>query len=277
MASNNGINFAKAFGYHSLGAAIIFALLYFPLLAYFIFQSFARPTYVHFVMVVFCLIRIAAFSLRAVLVSIESEGQKLSLLIADQILFGVGFFGLLYSAYTLVLDIEIMLNRPESENPIIRLAKNRRLFRLALLIAVILVVSSTSSTNSDGTVSNSSKTQHAVGVAIFLVLTAVQAFQTLILAKMEIALSRQERRANERFGSRHAMSILLLASTLLLVREIFSIITVNDAAKQNTEHFWYPFFAVPEILVALLFTTPGLVPRREELQQRYPQNAQPHV
>ena len=90
-------------------------------------------------------------------------------------------------------------------------------------------------------------------------------------------MSRQERRANERFGSRHAMSILLLASTLLLVREIFSIITVNDAAKQNTEHFWYPFFAVPEILVALLFTTPGLVPRREELQQRYPQNTQPQV
>lgn len=90
-------------------------------------------------------------------------------------------------------------------------------------------------------------------------------------------MSRQEKRANERFGSRHAMSILLLASTLLLVREIFSIITVNDAAKQNTEHFWYPLFAIPEILVALLFTTPGLVPRREELQQRYPQNAQPHV
>lgn len=124
MASNNGINFAKAYGYHSLAAAIIFAILYFPLLAYFIFQSFARPTYVHTVMVVFCsseptifapiilcktypvyAVRIAAFALRAVLVSIESEGQKLGLLIADQILFGVGFFGLLYSAYTLVLDM----------------------------------------------------------------------------------------------------------------------------------------------------------------------------
>ena len=50
-------------------------------------------------------VRIAAFVLRAVLVSIESEGQKLGLLIGDQILFGVGFFGLLYSAYTLVLDM----------------------------------------------------------------------------------------------------------------------------------------------------------------------------
>ena len=54
MASNNGIDFAKAFGYSSTAAAIVFAVLYFPLLAYFIFQSFARPTYVHIVMVVFC-------------------------------------------------------------------------------------------------------------------------------------------------------------------------------------------------------------------------------
>ncbi len=128
MASNNVIDFARAFGYSSTAAAIVFAVLYFPLLAYFIFQSFARPTYVHIVMVVFCSsesrilsilfpvifiaythllysVRIAAFVLRAVLVSIESEGQKLGLLIADQILFGVGFFGLLYSAYTLVLDM----------------------------------------------------------------------------------------------------------------------------------------------------------------------------
>ena len=79
-----------------------------------------------------------------------------------------------------------MLNRPESANPIIRITKNRRLFRLALLVAVILVISATSSTNSDGTVSNSSKIQHEVGAIIFLVLTGLQAFQTLILAKMEI-------------------------------------------------------------------------------------------
>lgn len=63
MASNNGINFAKAYGYHSLAAAIIFAILYFPLLAYFIFQSFARPTYVHIVMVVFCLSEPTVFAL----------------------------------------------------------------------------------------------------------------------------------------------------------------------------------------------------------------------
>jgi len=43
--------------------------------------------------------------IRAILAGSESAGENLSLLIADEILFGVGFFGLLYSAYTLVLDL----------------------------------------------------------------------------------------------------------------------------------------------------------------------------
>ena len=83
------------------------------------------------------------------------------------------------------------------------------------------------------------------------------------------------KRTNERFGSRHAMSILLVASVLLLVREIFSVATMNNPAKQNAEHFWYPLIALPEILVTLCFTAPGLVPRRKEVQQHYAQNSPP--
>jgi len=50
-------------------------------------------------------VRIAAFSIRAALAGIESAGQNLNLVIADEVLIGVGYFGLLYSAYTLVLDL----------------------------------------------------------------------------------------------------------------------------------------------------------------------------
>lgn len=50
----DNINLAKAFGFESVGAAIVFAILYIPLLGWYIRQSFARPTYVHFVLVVFC-------------------------------------------------------------------------------------------------------------------------------------------------------------------------------------------------------------------------------
>lgn len=61
------------------------------------------------------------------------------------------------------------------------------------------------------------------------------------------------------------MLILLVISLLLLVREIFTTATVNNALKQNNEHFWYPLYALPEILAVTLYTAPGLVPPRSEL------------
>jgi hypothetical protein len=50
------------------------------------------------------IVRVTAFTLRAVLAGKESAGENLNLLIATQVLYSVGFFGLIYSAYTLVLD-----------------------------------------------------------------------------------------------------------------------------------------------------------------------------
>ncbi len=84
------------------------------------------------------------------------------------------------------LRSEIMQGRPESPLPIVRLAKNRHLFRLACVVAVALVVVSTTAIKSDGSIPSSAKTQRDVGSVIFLVLTALQAGQTLILAKEEI-------------------------------------------------------------------------------------------
>lgn len=52
----------------------------------------------------FYTVRIAAFVIRAVMAGESSAGQNLRLMIAEQVLFSVGYFGLLYSAYTLVLD-----------------------------------------------------------------------------------------------------------------------------------------------------------------------------
>ena len=58
----------------------------------------------------------------------------------------------------------------------------------------------------------------------------------------------------------------MMIALLLLIREIFTMATVSNAAKQDNERFWYPLVAVPEILAILLYTTPGLVPSRDELQ-----------
>jgi hypothetical protein len=67
-------------------------------------------------------------------------------------------------------------------------------------------------------------------------------------------------------GIRYGNYILPLISLMLIIRECFSAATVKQTVKQNNEHFWYPLIALPEIIVVLLYTTPGLVPRRDELQ-----------
>lgn len=53
------------------------------------------------------LVRVVAFVIRAVMVKVVSAGENLGLLIGDQILFGIGYAGLLYSSYTLVLDLYV--------------------------------------------------------------------------------------------------------------------------------------------------------------------------
>jgi hypothetical protein len=49
-------------------------------------------------------VRVVAFALRAILIGSRSLGKNLNVFIADEVMFGVGFFALLYSAFTLVLD-----------------------------------------------------------------------------------------------------------------------------------------------------------------------------
>jgi len=256
------IDFAKATGFHSVAAAIVFAVLYIPFFVWFIRQSIARPNYVYFVLTFFCAIRIAAFSVRAALAGIESAGENLSILIADEVLFGVGYFGLLYSAYTLVLDLESISDRPPPKNALLLLIRNRRLFRLAMTIAVALgIVSSTMHNGQSSTAS----ALHKISVIIFLILTVLQAFQTLMLARMEHSGATHFKQGNETFGKQHGIFILVCISLLLIVREAFSAATLANPSKQNNELFWYPLLAVPELLAVLLYATPDLVPRRDEL------------
>ena len=119
------INYGEILGISSLAGAIVFAVLYEPFLIFFIRKSITHPTYVHYVLTFFCtskyrkkkissyfrtqygwlpLVRVAGFIIRAIIAGSKTAAGSLGLVIADQILFSVGYFGLLYSAYTLVLD-----------------------------------------------------------------------------------------------------------------------------------------------------------------------------
>jgi len=61
-------------------------------------------------------VRVVAFAMRAALAKIESAGENLNLVLAQQIIYGAGFFGILYSAYIMLLDryVTIISSPPDS-------------------------------------------------------------------------------------------------------------------------------------------------------------------
>lgn len=269
------INFAKALGIESLPAAIVFMILYVALFAFFVYKSFTQPTTVHYMATSFSLIRVVTFAIRVALTSSKSAEQSLGVVIAEQVLSGVGYFGLLFSSYLLVMDRLLLTDAPPSNRPIVKLTHNRTFFRVLLLVAVILGIASAAKTNSNGNIVSSSKSLHIASTIMFLVLTVVQVLHTIHLSRTRISeQSQYYMRGKDSLGVRHGNHILLVVSLLLLLREIFATATVTNATKQENEHFWYPLISLPEILVVLLYTIPGLVPRRDELPGNSPVEVQ---
>jgi hypothetical protein len=177
----------------------------------------------------------------------------------------------------------------------LRITQNRRLFRAAILIALILGIASSSSTNSNGSSSTTTDTLHVASTIIFLVVTVLQAVQTIFLAnkrvsgtlsfliyivpKTHFSVQGQNKyfnQGNNSIGVRYGNYILLMISLLLVVREAFATATVKNTAKQDNEHFWYPFLAITEILAVSLFTAPGLVPRQDEVPEYSLADVTPH-
>ncbi|KAJ7111376.1 hypothetical protein C8R44DRAFT_883181 [Mycena epipterygia] len=258
-------DYATAFGYHSTLVAVIFAIIYLPLFLWFIRQSIKNTTYVYISLTVFCLMRVVAFALRAILIKSKSLGENLNVFIADEVMFGVGFFALLYSAYTLVLDREIVEGGAPIEYLPLKIMRDRRVFRLVLIVGVVLgVMGISDATSSDASKAANGKTLRRASTILFLVLTVIQALQTAF------AFNQSSMRAPSKylaFGDRHGKYILGLISLFLLVREVFLLATINDSTRQNEEVLWYPFVALPEVLAVFCYSISGLVPARSELKK----------
>ncbi|KAJ7579310.1 hypothetical protein C8J56DRAFT_1110606 [Mycena floridula] len=277
--SATSINYAKAFGFKSTAAAFLFAVIYMPLAAWFVFQSLRKRTYVVFVLTVFCTIRVTAFILRGILTSSDSAGENSSLFIADETLFGIGFFGILYSAFTLVLDRLLILEYQAPPNILSRIVSDRRVFRAALMVAVIIgVVGITDLSSSKASDITTGQHLRKISTIVFLVLTILQAYQTFLLFHAESShrpapsgYSMTPSDApptyieSNMLGRRHGSPLFLAIAALLLVREAFMVATLGDTAKQNREALWYPLVVIPELLAVLLFTVPGLVPSKSEI------------
>jgi len=261
-----GYNYAKGFGIESVAGAVIFAIVYVPLVLFYIRQSIARPTYVYIVLSIFCAVRIAAFVLRALLAGVATDGQNINLLLTFEILYNVGFFGLLYSAYTLVMDRGLLSDAPLPDGPISRITRRRQLFRIALMAAVAVGITGAieSATGSTTKTVNLGNTLRKVAVYIFLALSILVAFQTILLVRSESQYG-THKVSNGSFGATHGIHILCLISLLLLAREAFFTATSNNTAKQNDENLWYPLAALTELVAVVLFAAPGLVPSRADL------------
>ncbi|KAG9315664.1 hypothetical protein JVU11DRAFT_3310 [Chiua virens] len=261
-----GYNFAEAYGIDSVAGAVIFAILYVPLFFFFMRQAISRPTYVYIVIGFFSAIRITAFVLRAVLADVASAGENLNLLITFEIIYNVGFFGLLYSAYSLVMDWGRLSDLPLPDGPISRLTSRPMLFRIALVGAVTLGITG-AVYSALGTTTSSRNTGDALRTAatiVFLVLCILVAFQTVLLVRA-MARYGSYKLGDAGFGATYGIYVLCIISLLLLIREAFFVGTSNDLTRQNNENWWYPFAALTEYVAVVMFAAPGLVPSRDKL------------
>ncbi|PBK70217.1 hypothetical protein ARMSODRAFT_1036301 [Armillaria solidipes] len=220
-----GTNYVDAYGYNSIAAAIVFTIVDVPLCGFFILQSFKIPPTFRFV----------AFMIRAILIESDSVRKTLGLLITDEVLFGTGFFGLLYAAYTLVLDK--------------RLSRSRGIFQLSLTAENALGIAGITTDLNDPTSST--------GIAL-----RKATYRTVVLVRRERDEGQEHAKA---FGEKHGSFILCAISILLIVREALLTATINNTEAALNENFWYPLVALPEILAVILYCAPGLVPPRFEL------------
>lgn len=118
------INYAKAVGIESFPLAVIFCAIYIPLFLVFTFRWFKNMIYVLGAVALFSIsefrfcgnkiskadfcslsqVRITAFGMRAAFTKSDSLSQNKNMIIAQSIIYSIGYFGVLSSAINLVID-----------------------------------------------------------------------------------------------------------------------------------------------------------------------------
>jgi cytochrome b561 len=258
-------NYAQTLLIHSFSLALVFTLIYIPLLGFFTFKAVNNPTYVLWITAFFCQVRVVAFAMRAVLAKVESAGENFNLVLAQQIIYGVGFFGILYSAYIMVLDRELIKGTAGS-SPLSRITGNRVLIRIALIAAVSLSITGAvqASTGSTQKTIDLGKHLKMIAIAIFLVVAALLVVHTIFSISAESRKTSDDKEYSSL--APYGLYILLIIGLLLLVREVFYIATVNKTI-QYKEGLFYPFAACTELAAVMLFLIPGIIPLKREVTE----------
>lgn len=217
------INFAKALGWNSIAAAAVFSVLYSPLLVYFLSMIIKERRRVLFSLTLFCLstfylfwlgifrflqnLQFELLHLLCVPSQLESRlrgrmkacllQQKFCLVSGSSDYFIVAILCVWTGKDLLILSLTLLIVIPQRLDlcqdtslpvPIIgnilHLLRNRRLFRIALLIPMALGIAGINEASSNPSSSIGTSLRKASAI-VFLVLTIIQVLQTIVLIKAE--------------------------------------------------------------------------------------------
>lgn len=254
MANPPPINYAYYVGIKSTIAAAVGAAIYAPLLLYFIWRATKNAVASILFLVLFCLIRVTAFGLRAYIAAKTSAQQDRTLVMIESIVYGVGFLGVLQSAYNLQIARSHKYGKGDT-NIFSRITGNPALVHLSLTGAVILSIVGIIDVNSTNVNDHSrGKTFRIISAIAFAAINGILILRCLFSLK--------DQAHGSTLGARHGGTILLLASCVFIVREVFLVATVNNATASRNETLFYILEAVPELIGVLLLATPGLIPSK---------------
>ncbi|KAK7038184.1 hypothetical protein R3P38DRAFT_2904876 [Favolaschia claudopus] len=290
-------NYAQVLGIQNKWAPILFAVIYFLLMLWYLLQAARKHGWIYPFLAFFSLLRVISFSLRAAIASNHhNDAFSRSMAIAYSVLYNVGYFSILFSAYRLLHDRRWMAKinnarekgRSSAPYRVMGGFHKGRLMELLLLLCVILGAVGVAFTLGAkvGRVNLGNRLTDA-STYLFLAATVIVVLGSFLLIHLERSL-RTSIATQTPIGTTTQHLILLLISALLLLRILFYASTVHQRAngqptptqqiKQTAignEHLWYPLAALAELLVVLLFLAPGLIPLRAALL-RHRRNA-PHA
>jgi len=274
-------NYDPILGITNKWAPIVFAVLYFFIFIYYISQAIRRHASIYSGLAFFSLLRIVAFSLRAAMANNSKAASNEGIAIAYAVLYTVGFFSILLSAYRLLHDRERLARMNRIGGRITSALHRGHLVHLLLFLAVVL--GTVGLVYALGTWGHTAlgNSLNSASTYIFLAVAVIIAILTFLLIRLERKLRGTNGASAPAVGANHHHLILALIAALLLLRTLYYGVTVHKRLtgqttgltnKQSNEHFWYPLAALAELLAAMLFLVPGLVPLRSLLHRHRDEN-----
>ncbi|KAI9001748.1 hypothetical protein BC832DRAFT_141771 [Gaertneriomyces semiglobifer] len=253
------INYANSSGIHSVAVPVTFVVVYALLAVVFAVLTARRRCAAHIILLLFCIIRIAAFAMRAIIAHSDTAGESLGFYLATVILYTMGFVGLLYTAYALVLDHALLIADRLPSAYSRSFAKNRVVVRLILIVAVSLGI-----TGGNYAALASSDSGKQLGQTLKSAATWIFFTVSLLLLLQALALWRRNRQSTP--------FILLLVAVFLFGREVFYVATLDNAVRQQDETYFYPLAVGTELVAAILIAIPGVVPPHTAARKAVPSN-----